>query len=108
MRRATILLLVVGLAAVAAGSVGAKRSAHVVATACTKDSLQLVNSGQLTVGTDNPAYPPWFGGGTPKGSKWKINDPATGKGFESAVAYAVAKQLGFAKTEVQWTYVPFN
>ena len=55
------------------------------------------NEGKLTIGTDNPAYPPWFGGGEVKGSKWQINDPSTGKGFESAVAYAVAKQLGFPK-----------
>jgi polar amino acid transport system substrate-binding protein len=75
---------------------------------CSKDSLNLVDDGSLTVGTDNPAYPPWFGGGTPKGSKWKINDPTTGKGFESAVAYAVAKQLGFAKGDVKWLYTPFN
>jgi polar amino acid transport system substrate-binding protein len=75
---------------------------------CSKDSLNLVDDGSLTVGTDNPAYPPWFGGGTPKSSKWKINDPTTGKGFESAVAYAVAKQLGFAKGDVKWLYTPFN
>ena len=62
----------------------------------------------LTVGTDNPAYPPWYAGGTTKGSSWKINDPSTGKGFESAVAYAVAKQLGFPRSQVKWVYVPFN
>ena len=62
---------------------------------CAKASLNLVEDGQLSIGTDNPAYPPWFGGGETKGP-WKINDPSTGKGFESAVAYAVAKQLGFA------------
>src|ERR1700704_6532444 len=82
--------------------------AGTAAAACTKDSLTLVNAGRLTVGTDNPAYGPWFDGGTPKGSKWKVNDPSTGKGFESAVAYAVAKQLGFAKSEVTWAYTPFN
>jgi polar amino acid transport system substrate-binding protein len=82
--------------------------AGTAAAACTKDSLTLVKAGQLTVGTDNPAYGPWFGGGTPKGSRWKVNDPSTGKGFESAVAYAVAKQLGFAKSEVSWAYTPFN
>ena len=42
------------------------------------------------------------------GSRWKINDPYSGKGYESAVAYAVAKQLGFAHGEVMWTFVPFN
>lgn len=83
-------------------------AAGTAAAACDKGSLNLVSDGTLTVGTDNPAYPPWYGGGTPKGSQWKINDPATGKGFESAVAYAVAKQLGFAKSEVVWKYTPFN
>jgi polar amino acid transport system substrate-binding protein len=73
---------------------------------CAKDQLQLVNSGKLTVGTDNPAYPPWFGG-SPKGT-WKISDPASGKGFESAVAFAVAKEMGFTPDEVEWTVVPFN
>src|SRR5207253_3456614 len=42
------------------------------------------------------------------GSKWKINDPSTGKGYESAVAYAIARKLGFARSQVKWTYVPFN
>jgi polar amino acid transport system substrate-binding protein len=73
--------------------------------ACAKANLQLVHAGKLTVGTDNPAYPPWFGG-APKGP-WKISDPNSGKGFESATVYAVAKTLGFARGEVQWMYVPF-
>ena len=76
------------------------------ANPCAKDQLQLVNSGKLTIGTDNPAYPPWFGG-TPK-NPWKVSDPASGQGFESAVAYAVADKLGFSKDEVEWTVVPFN
>ena len=46
-------------------------------------------------------------GGTPEG-QWEISDPETGKGFESAVAYAVAKQLGFTNADVEWTVVPFN
>ena len=58
--------------------------------------------------TDNPAFPPWFGGGTPKGSTWKFNDPTTGKGYESAVAYAVAKKLGFQPSTVKWVVVPFE
>jgi polar amino acid transport system substrate-binding protein len=78
------------------------------ADACAKDQLPLVQEGQLTIGTDNPAFPPWFGGGTPEGSPWEINDPSTGKGFESAVAYAVAEELGFSQSEVEWVEVPFN
>src|SRR5262245_8207341 len=65
-----------------------------------------LHSGPLTIGTDNAAYPPWYGGD--QGHGWKISDPYSGKGYESAVAYAVAKQLGYAKAKVKWTYVPFN
>jgi polar amino acid transport system substrate-binding protein len=54
--------------------------------------------GVLTVATDQPAYPPWF----------ESNNPANGKGYESAVAYAVAKQLGFSPSQVKWVHEPFN
>ena len=65
-----------------------------------------VTDGTLTIGTDNPAYPPWFGGD--QGHGWKVSDPYSGKGYESAVAYAVAKQLGYVKAKVKWVYTPFN
>jgi polar amino acid transport system substrate-binding protein len=65
---------------------------------CSTDALALKTAGQLTVGTDSPAYEPWF----------VDNDPSNGKGFESAVAYAVAEQLGFSKDQVKWVKVPFN
>jgi polar amino acid transport system substrate-binding protein len=117
-RRVLLPALALALALTAAGCGGDEESGSdtTVATAaaagndCTKAGLgdTLVSSGKLTIGTDNPAYPPWFDGGTPKGSKWKINDPSTGKGFESAVAYAVAKKLGFAPGDVTWIVVPFN
>ncbi|MEV4839035.1 ABC transporter substrate-binding protein [Nonomuraea sp. NPDC049486] len=67
-------------------------------TACTKDQLTLVNQGKLTIGTDKPAFEPWF----------KDDDPANGQGFESAVAYAVAGELGFDRDEVQWETVKFD
>jgi polar amino acid transport system substrate-binding protein len=73
---------------------------------CAKADLPLVNAGRLTVGTDNPAYPPWFGGA--EKSPWKVSNPASGQGFESAVVYAVADKLGFAKADVKWIVVPFN
>jgi polar amino acid transport system substrate-binding protein len=66
--------------------------------ACDKATLDLRSSGTLTVGTDKPAYPPYF----------EDDKPTNGKGFESAVAYAVAQQLGFTKDEVKWIVVPFN
>lgn len=65
--------------------------------------------GVLTVGTDNPAYPPWFSGGETKDhSEWKVDDPYTGEGYESATAYAVAQAMGFSKDQVQWVVAPFN
>jgi polar amino acid transport system substrate-binding protein len=66
-----------------------------------------VKDGTLTVGTDSPAYPPYFQGGTEKGSEWDLNDPTTGKGFESAVAYEIAKRMGFTPDHVTWVVVPF-
>jgi polar amino acid transport system substrate-binding protein len=82
-------------------------SAALTAADCAK-SATFVAPGNLTIGTDNPAYPPYFGGGAPKGSVWKLNDPSTGKGFESAVAYAVADKLGFTTEQVKWIVAPFN
>ncbi|MEU3617859.1 ABC transporter substrate-binding protein [Streptomyces sp. NPDC006872] len=66
--------------------------------ACAKGKLATETSGKLTIGTDEPAYEPWF----------KDDKPANGEGFESAVAYAVAKQLGYDKSAVVWQSVPFN
>jgi polar amino acid transport system substrate-binding protein len=106
MRKAALLALLAVAALVAATTSQASRTTTPLG--CHKDSLDTVSDGKLTIGTDNPAFPPWFGGGEVKGSKWKVNDPSTGKGFESAVAYAVASSLGFSKADVQWTYVPFN
>ena len=67
---------------------------------CSNSAIQknLFTKGALTVATDKPVYPPWF----------EKNNPANGKGYESAVAYAVAKQLGFKPGQVHWAYEPFN
>jgi polar amino acid transport system substrate-binding protein len=104
-RFALLALLVAALAA-ACGSTKKSSSGSGSNTSCAKGDLNLVSAGKLTVGTDNPAFPPWFGG-TPK-SPWKVSDPRSGQGFESAVAYAVAKQLGFSKSEVEWKHIPFS
>jgi polar amino acid transport system substrate-binding protein len=117
MRKALPLLVVALLALLAAGcgsDDGADTSAAPTAGAtdtsaadtCAKESLNLVQPGQLTIGTDNPAFPPWFGGEA--ADPWEISNPASGEGFESAVAYAVAERLGFTDDEVTWTVVPFN
>ncbi|WP_344734297.1 ABC transporter substrate-binding protein [Nocardioides fonticola] len=61
-------------------------------------SADLKKPGVLTIGTDSPAYEPWF----------VDDDPTNGKGYESAVAYAVADKLGFSADQVEWTTVRFN
>ena len=65
---------------------------------CTPATLHTHTSGTLTVATDSPAYGPWFAN----------NKPSNGKGFESAVAFAVAKQLGYPADKVKWTVATFN
>jgi polar amino acid transport system substrate-binding protein len=109
--RKFLIPLAAAAAAVLAATLGGRTEATAAPSAipgCAKASLNLIEDGQLSIGTDNPAYPPWFAGGETKGRPWKINDPATGKGFESAVAYAVASQLGFTRSQVEWVYTPFN
>ncbi|MCB0906869.1 MAG: amino acid ABC transporter substrate-binding protein, partial [Nocardioidaceae bacterium] len=73
-------------------------SSSAAAETCTPDSMETLTARTLTIGTDSPAYDPWF-------SK---NDPTNGKGYESAVAYAVAEQLGYTADQVTWVKVPFN
>jgi polar amino acid transport system substrate-binding protein len=65
---------------------------------CSPDELQTLTPGTLTVATSEPAFEPWVVG----------NDPTTGEGFESAVAYAVAEQLGYAEDDVEWVRADFN
>jgi len=79
---------------------GASTSTGASAAACTFAGVQgeLYTKGVLTVATDQPAYPPWF----------ENNKPSNGQGYESAVAYAVAAQLGFKASQVKWAYEPFD
>jgi polar amino acid transport system substrate-binding protein len=65
---------------------------------CTPDTMETVTAGTLTIATDDPAYEPWF----------VDNDPTNGKGYESAVAYAIAEELGYTAEQVTWVKVPFN
>jgi polar amino acid transport system substrate-binding protein len=73
---------------------------------CAKEQLQLVSPGQITIGTDNPAFPPWFQDA--EGAPWDPTKEPTKEGYEAAVAYAVAGELGFSDDEVSWTVVPFD
>src|SRR5271165_3394010 len=99
-----VALAAMSAAAVAAAGLAACGSSQ-AATAggpvtCTYAGIQshLYQHGELTVATDKPAYPPWFDN----------NNPADGKGYESAVAYAIAHQLGFKPAQVHWAYEPFD
>ena len=76
--------------------------------ACAPSNLTLKTAGKLTIGTDNPAYPPYFAPSSPNPKPWQLGDPTNQQGFEAAVAYAVAKQLGFTPDQVAWTVVPFD
>lgn len=105
MRRimSAVAVVAIGAGIAACGSSSSSPSSPAgsgTAASCSNASIQkdLYKKGQLTVATDKPAYPPWF----------ENNNPANGKGFESAVAYAVAKQLGFKTSQVQWAYEPFD
>jgi polar amino acid transport system substrate-binding protein len=77
---------------------GEESTATAAPDPCSPDQLNLKTPGQLTIGTDSPAYEPWF----------VDDDPTNGQGYESAVAYAVAEQLGFTADQVTWVVVPFN
>ncbi len=112
MRKVLILLVLAAGLLLAAGcgsddddgSAGATTEA---AASCEKESLDLVNPGQLTIGTDNPAFPPWFEG-TKEFDPWDPTTEPTKKGYEQEVAYGIARELGFTDEEVEWTVVPFN
>ena len=79
----------------ASGSSAAGSSA---AEDCSPENLETLEPDTLTIATDEPAYEPWVVG----------DDPESGEGFEAAVAYAVAEQLGYGEDQVTWTRVPFN
>jgi polar amino acid transport system substrate-binding protein len=67
-----------------------------------------MTAGTLTIGADNPAYPPYFEESSPNPDPWELGDPTNGKGFESAVAYAIAAEMGFPADQVTWVVAPFN
>jgi polar amino acid transport system substrate-binding protein len=81
------------------------------AAACQPDSLDTVAGGRLTIGTDNPAFPPYWAEpeeGEEATEPWELGDPYTKRGFEGAVAWAVAEELGFAEDDVDFVAVPFD
>src|SRR6195952_3337282 len=110
MRRSTLAIvsvLALGLALLA-GCGGSKSSSSssdgegegttASAASCTPAQMQTHSTGELTVATDKPAYPPYF----------ENDEPENGEGFESAVAYAIGEQLGYPKAKIKWTVEPFD
>lgn len=93
------LLLLALLVAAGCGSSGdSTTDTSATAGSCKPGQLPTSESGVLTIATDKPAYPPYF----------EDDDPTNGEGFESAVAYAIADQLGYPKAKVKWTVESFN
>jgi polar amino acid transport system substrate-binding protein len=98
-RLSLTLLLLVALYLLGCGSSNdSSSSTSAAASSCKPGKLPTEKEGVLTVATDKPAYPPYF----------EDDDPTNGEGFESAVAYAIAKQLGYPPAKVEWTVEPFN
>jgi polar amino acid transport system substrate-binding protein len=110
MRKSTLAIvsvLVLGLALLAgcggkksssSSSAGGGEGTTATAANCTPSKMDTHSAGELTIATDKPAYPPYF----------EDDEPANGEGFESAVAYAIGKQLGYPKAKINWTVEPFD
>lgn len=89
----------------ATGATGAATAAD--CAAANADAFE--SPGTLTVGTGNPAFPPWWEGGTTEGSEFELNDPANGEGYEGAVVADLAARLGFSfPDQVAFVPVGFN
>src|SRR5215203_2466862 len=91
-----------------AESVAASVAPSQPAAACTFDSLQTKTPGTLTIGADNPAYPPYYQPSDPATDPWELGDPTNRLGFEGRVAWSIARNLGFVGDTVTWVVAPFN
>jgi polar amino acid transport system substrate-binding protein len=97
LRRAVVVATVVA-AALSLAACSGSSSPSSSDSASTGAALQTVTSGKLTIATGDPDYEPWF----------TDNDPSNGKGFEAAVAHAVAEKLGFTDKQIVWTRTGFD
>lgn len=98
------LLLVMVLTMAACGDDDATTTTAAVAQSCEVADLNLVTPGQLTVATGEPAFPPWVG--TPDGENF--DTPESGTGFEAALVYALADEMGFSPEQVTWVRTGFD
>lgn len=100
-RRRLYVLVILSLLLSACGGDGAGDTTATAAAGedeCAVESLDLVTPGRLTVATGEPAFEPWV----------VDDDPSSGEGFEAAVVYAVAEEMGFGRDQVTWTRVGFD
>jgi polar amino acid transport system substrate-binding protein len=86
------------LSRVRAGIAAATIAAFALTGCAAAETSETVTPGKLTIGTGLPAYAPWILEDTPE----------SGKGFEAAVAYAIAAELGFAAEDVVWVRTTFE
>ncbi len=93
-----VTLSTIGAVSLSVGASATASSLPSLASCKTTIGSQEFSKGKLTVATDNPAYTPWF----------VNNTPTNGKGYESAMAYAIAKELGVKKSNVVWIHEPFD
>ena len=98
MKRSTIGLLSLALLASACLGDDAGSNDQPGTGSCAVDELTLVTPGTLTVATGEPAFPPYV----------IDDDPTNKQGFEAAVAYAVANEMGFTDDQVAWVRAGFN
>lgn len=93
-----VIPLLVAALVLSACSSSEDNSATSESTTCSPESLATVEAGTLTIATGEPAYYPWV-----------IDDkPESGEGFEAAVAYAVAAELGYEPSAVKWIRTTFD
>jgi polar amino acid transport system substrate-binding protein len=93
-----VTLATIGTVSLTAGLGASAAPLPTLASCKTSTGADEFTKGKLTVATDTPAYTPWF----------VNNTPSNGKGYESGVAYGIAKELGIKKSNVVWVHEPFN
>jgi polar amino acid transport system substrate-binding protein len=76
--------------------------------ACAPENLALKTAGTLTIGADNPAFPPYYEPSETNTEPWELGDPTNGQGFEGAFAAALATELGFSADTMTWIVTLFN
>jgi polar amino acid transport system substrate-binding protein len=92
----------------ASASAAASEAPSQAAASCTPDSMATKTPGTLTIGADNPAYPPYYQPSDPNPEPWELGDPTNHLGFESRVAWSIARNLGYVGDSVSWVVTPFN